>query len=437
MGVGSRMKGRTDDRQQTVAVVGLGYVGLPLAVLASEKGFKVIGIDHNKKRVASLNHGTNTLKDESSLDPKIAAKPFRTTTNYSAVRQADFIIICVPTPVDEFYKPELGPVIEAATGISKNMRRSQVIILESTVNPGVSEEIVLPILSKSGLKVGRDFELAHCPERINPGDPKWNVGNIPRCVGATTKRGAEKTANFYRQITSGGVRVMKSLKEAEATKIVENSFRDVNIAFVNELARSFDKLGIDVKDVIDGAATKPFAFMAHYPSIGVGGHCIPVDPYYLIERAWRAGFDHKFLRLAREINNNMPSYGVIQLQELLNRLGRSLNGAAVGLLGMSYKANVGDIRESPSLKVKELLEHFGAKVVTYDPFLSKLSTTKSLNQALARADVLIVAVNHAAFYQLSGAKLKRWNIKAVVDGKNFLNKKDLIHHGILYKGIGR
>jgi nucleotide sugar dehydrogenase len=230
---------------------------------------------------------------------------------------------------------------------------------------------------------------------------------------------------------------MKSLKEAEATKIVENSFRDVNIAFVNELAKSFDALGIDVYDVLQGSATKPFAFLAHYPSIGVGGHCIPVDPYYLIERAWKAGFDHKFLRLAREINNSMPFYAVKALQRNLNEIGMPVKGTSVGVLGLSYKANVGDVRESPTLKVLDYLKDLGADIHLYDPYFPDRSTEKSLDEILARVDAVIVATNHKEFVAMDLRKLKKHKIRVIVDGKNCLDKEAIQKLGIIYKGIGR
>lgn len=420
-----------------VAIVGLGYVGLPLAILAAERGFRVTGIDKHARRVRALQRGVNILPEEKRVAEGIRKKIFTPTTTVEALRRADIIIICVPTPVDHLYKPDLKPVIVATQTIAKHLRRGQLIILESTVNPGVSEEIVLPILEKTGLKAGRDFDLAHCPERINPGDPVWHVGNIPRCVGATSTKGAKRAAAFYRSLISGEVRIMKSLKEAEATKIIENSFRDINIAFVNELARSFDALGIDLYDVIQGASTKPFAFMAHWPSIGVGGHCIPVDPYYLIERASQAGFDHKFLRLAREINNGMPEYAVSQLQLLLNQKKKAITGTTVGVLGLSYKANVGDIRESPALKVIVRLRDLGANVVTFDPFFPDQSTASSLEGVLKKSDAIILATNHRQFLTITGRLLARAGIVAIVDGKNCLSKVDIEKVGVLYKGIGR
>lgn len=425
-------------RKDVVAVVGLGYVGLPLAVLAAAKKYRVIGIDSDRRKINRLNRGINTLPDEPKLNRSIAKHLFVASPSFADVKKADIVIVCVPTPVNEFYDPNLEPVRTAAKGIARNMRRGQLVVIESTINPGVCEEVVLPILQAGGRRVGRDFELAHCPERINPGDPTWHVGNIPRVVGAITKRGVKRAARFYRSIIAAPIREMKSIKEAEATKIVENSFRDVNIAFVNELAKSFDKLGIDVYDVIQGAATKPFAFMAHYPSIGVGGHCIPVDPYYLIERARKAGFDHKFLKLAREINNSMPYYVVKALQRNLNdRLAKSVKGTAIGLLGLSYKADVGDIRESPSLKTIEYLRALGADLHVYDPYFPDQSTDKSLEALLRQVEAIIVAVNHREFVSLDLNQLKRHKIKIVIDGKNCLDKAAIERLGIVYKGIGR
>lgn len=423
--------------RERVVVVGLGYVGLPLAVVAAEHGYRVTGLEQNRQRVALLSKGVNTLPQEERITDSVANKIFTPTSNPAVLRQADIIVICVPTPVDHLYIPDLRPVETAARTVAKYMRRGQLVILESTVNPGVCEEVVLPILQKQGMKAGRDFDLAHCPERINPGDPNWHVGNIPRCVGATTTAGAKRAAAFYRSIITGQVRVMRSLKEAEATKIIENSFRDINIAFVNELARSFDKLGIDVYDVIQGASNKPFAFMPHWPSIGVGGHCIPVDPYYLIERAKKAGFDHKFLSLAREINNGMPEYAVRQLQELLNAQKKPMAGTKIAVLGLSYKANVGDIRESPSLKVIDLLKAEQAVVTVYDPYFLKESTVSTLEAALRQAEAVIVAVNHREFVALDAQTFKRNRIIAVLDGKNCLDKTQLTKAGIAYKGIGR
>jgi len=342
-------------KKEVVAVIGLGYVGLPLALLVDSKGYDVIGIDYDVRKVDSVNSGKSTFVDQ-EISTQLQARKLNAQNNYAGIEKAQVVIVCVPTPVDSEYMPDLGPVSSACTEISKNLVRGQLVIIESTINPGVCEEVILPILEKhSGLVCGRDFFLAHCPERINPGDEKWNVSNINRVVGGYDKKSLDLAVQFYESIIEASIKPMGSLKEAEAVKIVENSFRDINIAFVNELAMSFTKLGIDVVNVIDGAATKPFAFMAHYPGAGVGGHCIPVDPYYLIEYAKQNGFNHKFLAVAREINNAMPQFVIDQLKESFLDIGKKIEDSKVTVLGLSYKANVGDVRESPAIEIIKLL----------------------------------------------------------------------------------
>ncbi|OGI14143.1 MAG: hypothetical protein A3E38_01195 [Candidatus Moranbacteria bacterium RIFCSPHIGHO2_12_FULL_54_9] len=424
-------------KAKTVAVIGLGYVGLPLAVRAKERGYAVIGFDTNQEKIALLQKGKSPIKDD-FLEENLPQHRFEATSDPKKLRAADIILICVPTPVDEMFYPDLTPVISAATIAATYAKKGALVVLESTVNPGVSEEVVKPIFEKAGFTVGKDIYLAHCPERINPGDKKWNVTNIPRVVGSFDAAGLELAHDFYASIVDGEIRKMKSIREAEAVKIVENSFRDINIAFVNELARSFDVLGIDVKDVIQGAATKPFAFMAHYPACGVGGHCIPVDPYYLIERAKQSGFDHKFLKIAREINNSMPVYTVELLQDALNTVKLPLNGTHVGVLGLAYKANIDDVRESPAFKVIEQLEKHHAAVATFDPYIKSRSTAKSLDALLKKSQALVLVTDHQAFKEtLTPALLKKHGIKVIIDGKNCLDKQAFIKAGIIYKGIGR
>ncbi len=423
--------------QQTVAVIGLGYVGLPLAVRAVEQGYTVIGFDTHQEKIAKINKQECPIEDV-LLDALLKKFPFEATDQPDRLSEADIVLICVPTPVDEMYYPDLEPVISAATLSASHLKPGALIVLESTVNPGVSEEVILPIFIKHGHTVGKDFFLAHCPERINPGDEKWNVTNIPRVVGSIDSLGLEKAVDFYRSIVDGEIRPMKSIREAEAVKIVENSFRDINIAFVNELARSFDVLGIDVKDVIQGAATKPFSFLAHYPSCGVGGHCIPVDPYYLIERAKKSGFDHRFLKIAREINNAMPAYSVELLRDLLNEIRLPINGTVVGVLGLAYKANIDDLRESPAIRIIEQLKHHKAEVITYDPHLLSLSTESSLETFLEKSTAIILATNHREFTEnLTPELLKQHHIEIIVDGKNCLDKVAFLEAGVRYKGIGR
>ncbi len=424
-------------RTKTVAVIGLGYVGLPLAVRSSERGYKVIGFDTNEEKIALLKKRVSPIED-TFLEENITRFPFEATSDPKKLKGADIILVCVPTPVDESFYPDLEPVISAIKLIAKYVKKGALVVLESTVNPGVSEEVVRPIFEQAGFTIGRDLYLAHCPERINPGDKKWNVTNIPRVVGSFDQTGLTLAYDFYHSIVDGEIRKMKSIREAEAVKIVENSFRDVNIAFVNELARSFDVLNIDVKDVIEGAATKPFAFMAHYPSCGVGGHCIPVDPYYLIERAKQSGFDHKFLKIAREINNAMPAYTVELLQDALNQVKMPINGTAVGVLGLSYKANIDDIRESPAFKVINHLKKHQAKVETFDPHVKKQSSMKSLDALLKKSEALVLVTDHREFKEaLTPALLKKHGIKVIIDGKNCLDKVAFTKAGIIYKGIGR
>lgn len=270
--------------KQKVCVVGLGYVGFPLSVLCSVKGYEVFGYDPDEKKTKRIQKGENIV-DEEYLDELIPQAKIKIIKNFEQAKKCDIFLICVPTPVDEKYYPDLSYIKSAAEDVAKNVKAGALVILESTVNPGVSEEVVAPIFEKHGWQVGKDIHISHCPERINPGDKVWTLKNIPRVVGSFDKKGLKMTMDFYKNILEAEVMPMKTIREAEAVKIVENSFRDVNIAFVNELARSFDILDIDVVNVIRGAATKPFAFMAHWPSCGVGGHCIPVDPYYLIEKA--------------------------------------------------------------------------------------------------------------------------------------------------------
>ncbi|MFH0853269.1 MAG: nucleotide sugar dehydrogenase [bacterium] len=423
-------------RNKQIAIIGLGYVGLPLACLAAEKGYQVIGVVRDNKKAEMINYKKSPI-DDRRLQRWLKKVDLKVSTDFKSIKQARIIVVCVPTPIDENHDPDFQPLIKACTDISKYLKKGQLVIIESTINPGVCEEIILPILEKSGLKAGKHFGLAHCPERINPGDPKWTVRNIPRVVGALTEKDLKSAVDFYQSIIEGPVRPMGSIKAAEATKILENSFRDINIAFINEIAQSFDKMGIDVFDVIEGSKTKPFAFMAHYPSCGVGGHCIPVDPYYLIQRAKESGFDHRFLKLAREINNSMPGYTVNLLAESLNQIKRSVKGTKVGVLGLAYKANIEDTRESPAYGIIKILKQLGAEIDIFDPYVLKESTVDSLEELIDRVEALILVTNHAEFETLDIGRLKRQGIKVIIDGKNILPKDKIKKAGIIYRGIGR
>lgn len=423
-------------KKKIVCVVGLGYVGLPLAVRCVEKGYETFGFDMDKKKINLINKGKSPI-EEKFLEKYFPKMKPKTTTDERIIKKADIILICVPTPVDEFFNPDLGPVRGAVGAVSRNLKKGALVVLESTVNPGVSEEIVAPIFEKNKQKIGKDVFIAHCPERINPGDPKWNVTNIPRVVGSLDKKGLRMAVDFYQDIVDGEIRPMKSIREAEAVKIVENSFRDVNIAFVNELAKSFDALGIDVADVIRGASTKPFAFMPHFPSCGVGGHCIPVDPYYLIERAKQSGFNHKFLKIAREVNNSMPAYTVELLQDALNEIKLPLKSINIGVLGISYKSNVDDVRESPYFKIIKHLKSHKANIFSYDPHVLRLSDVKNLKELLKKTKALVIVTGHKEFKNISPKEFKKYGVKIIIDGANCLNKDAIKKTGVIYKGIGR
>lgn len=422
--------------KSTVTVIGLGYVGLPLACLISKNGYETYGLDLKENSIRLINQKKSPFKDEfiAKILPKVKLKA---TTDPKILKKSDIVIICVPTPVNERHLPVFKPLTSAIDAVIANFKKGVTVIVESTINPGVCEEVVLPLFEKANLQVGKDFFLAHCPERVNPGDPKWNVSNINRCVGGVTEKCLKKSLDFYRSILDATVTPMKSIKEAEATKTIENAFRDVNIAFVNELAKSFDRMGIDLKDVIQGAATKPFAFMAHYPGCGVGGHCIPVDPYYLIEKARRVGFEHDFLKLARRINTGMPRYAVKVLIKELNEIRKAINGTRVGVLGVSYKANVDDNRDAPFYEIKKELLTNKAKIEVFDPFIPKDSTVGSLEELLKKSEVLLLVTNHEDFKKITPKLAKKHGIKLIVDGRNFLPKEDFIKAGIRYKGIGR
>lgn len=425
------------EKNETISIIGMGYVGLPLALLADRKGYRVIGIDSNRDKVLLINQKKAVLKDD-FVEKYLPKSGLEATADFSRVQESSITIVCVPTPVYDNHIPNLEPIKSAVRDISPYLNKEHLVILESTVNPGVSEEIVKPILEKeSGMEVGREIFLVHCPERINPGDRKWNVENINRVIGCNDKLGLKKAIEFYKTILTGKIFPMNSLKEAEACKVVENSFRDINIAFVNELAQSFSNLNIDVVNVIKGASTKPFGFMAHYPGCGVGGHCIPVDPYYLIEYAKKNGFNHDFLSWARRINNSMPKFTVSKVVEGLNKNKIAINGSKVLVLGLSYKANIDDVRESPSFEIIKELKKVGAKVTAFDPYVNLKSSAEDLENLLKNSKAVILATSHDLFKRITPEILIKNKVKVLVDGRNFLDKEKLVASGITYFGIGR
>lgn len=423
-----------------IAIIGLGYVGFPLAcAITKNTRHEVVGLDLDPSKIKSIQNKKSPIED-AQAEKDIQEISFEVSTDHSILEGTDIFLVCVPTPITEGYLPNLNPVKGATKTCARYLKKGNIVVIESTINPGVCDDVVMPILEEeTKMKAGVDFDVAHCPERINPGDPKWNVYNIPRNVGATTPTACKKIANFYREVLVPGteVREMANIKETEATKIIENTFRDINIAYVNELAKSFDKMGIDLHNVIKGASNKPFAFMSHFPSCGVGGHCIPVDPYYLIEKARNIGFDHKFLQTARDINNSMPHYTIERLGEALEEQEISLRNLNVGVLGVSYKANIGDMRESPALEIIALLKKKSKSVEIFDPYCPNESTVDSLNELFEKVDIIILATNHDAFTKIEPNVLDKNGIMAIVDGKNCLNKSLFDDSNVVYKGIGR
>lgn len=384
-------------------IVGLGYVGLPLAREAVRSGLRVAGFDVNARVVKDLNEGVSHVDDLSDADVKaMLEEGFFASREEAVIKDAKTVVICVPTPLADYGVPDLGPVVSAAHTVGRNLGRGALVILESTSYPGTTEEMVLPILEQeSGLKAGDDFTLAFSPERIDPGNPIFGVSNTPKVVGGITPESTRAAMEFYGHFVNEVVRA-RGTREAETAKLLENTYRHVNIALVNEMVRFCHELGIDFWDVIRLAKTKPFGFEAFYPGVGVGGHCIPIDPNYLsqVVRA-RLGYPFRFVELAQEINSTMPSYVATRVQEILNDDGIALKGAKVMILGVTYKPNIADQRESPVVPLALALLRRGAAVEFHDPRVEewnlgslKLKRVKSLEDAVTSADLTILAQKH-------------------------------------------
>jgi len=393
------------DKSATVGIVGLGYVGLPLALAFSEAGFKVLGFDIQQKRVNLVNQGRSYITDVSSdrLSAIRVKKLLEATTDQSKLGEVDVICICVPTPLTKTKDPDLSYVIRESEKISQHLQPGQLVVLESTTYPGTTKEVILPILERSRLKGGSDFYLAYSPERVDPGNEKYGIGNTPKLVGGIDSQSAKLAELLYRQIAEAVVSV-SCPEVAEMTKVFENVFRSVNIALVNELAQLCEKMGIGVWEVIDAASTKPFGYMPFYPGPGIGGHCIPLDPYYLANKAREYDFHTRFIELAAEINEQMPHHITSRIIESLNAQGRSLNGAKVLMLGVAYKKDAQDLRESPSLKLIQLLQEKGAKVSYNDPYISKiqlsegtLTSVEPTEESLSSADCVVIATDHSCY----------------------------------------
>ena len=368
---------RIRDKEAVIGVIGLGYVGLPLSLCFIEKGFRSIGFDIDKSKIQSLETGKTYIKHISTerITKAVESKLFSVTSDFSKLRECDVIIIAVPTPLNKNREPEMRYIVSTCEAIYPHLRKEQLVVLESTTYPGTTVEIVLPILEKSGIIADQDFFVAFSPEREDPNNPQYTTETIPKVVGATSKDGLEVANAVYSQIVRRTVPV-SSTQVAEATKLMENIFRSVNIALVNELKMTFMKMGIDIWEVIEAAKTKPFGFMPFYPGPGLGGHCIPIDPFYLTWKAREYGVNTRFIELAGEINTSMPDFVIQRSMEVLNEFRKPMKGSRILILGLAYKANVDDDRESPSYFLMEKLEANGAIVDYNDPYIPVIRLTR-------------------------------------------------------------
>jgi UDP-N-acetyl-D-glucosamine dehydrogenase len=389
----------------SVGVVGLGYVGLPLALTFVETGYLAAGIDVDGYRIDALRAGRSHVTDVSDLEVETAVEDgrFLPTTDWSALADMDVVTICVPTPLRKTKDPDLTYVISATEQVARMLRPGQLVILESTTYPGTTEEIVLPRLAATGLTVGREFFLAYSPERVDPGNPRFHTRNIPKVVGGITPACGRLAAELYRRCV-GEVIPVSSTRVAEMVKLLENTFRNVNVALVNEMAMMSAHMGIDVWEVIGAAATKPFGYMPFYPGPGLGGHCIPIDPVYLQWKARIDGFEPQLIQVAQRINQGMPQFVVTRAMELLNELGRSMKGSTVHLLGLTYKKDISDIRESPAIEIVRLLLGRGARVTYSDPYVPSLVIEGQVLESqpldaelVEKRDLVVVVTDHSTF----------------------------------------
>jgi len=381
----------------TIGIVGLGYVGLPLAVAFAEAGQRVVGVDISEARVNQLRAGESYIEDIPSEQLQAVASRIEATTRTTRLALCDAVIICVPTPLTPNREPDLGPLIGASQVVADALQAGQLVVLESTTYPGTTRERVLPILEETGLVAGRDFHLAFSPERVDPGNEIHALHNTPKIIGGLTPACRNRAEALYGLVCESVVPV-STLEVAEMGKLLENIFRSVNIAMVNELSRLADRMGIDIWEVIDAASTKPFGFMRFEPGPGMGGHCLPVDPFYLSWKARELDFATEFIELAGKVNQTQPYFCVEQAERALNEQGKAVKGAKIAILGVAYKPGVGDIRESPALKIIDRLQALGAEIAYHDPFVSELKQfglhNTELEQALAGADIALIVTAH-------------------------------------------
>ena len=419
-----RLLGRHSRRSARIGVIGLGYVGLPLAVEFAKAGFRVTGFEIDPGRVRTLNRGKSHIQDVPTRDVRDAVRrgSLKATLDFDELREVDVIDICVPTPLRKTRDPDVSYIVAAVAEIAARLRRGQLIVLESTTYPGTTEELVRPMLEKGGFRCGKDFFLAFSPERVDPGNPTYTTRNIPKVVGGVTRDCTRVVTALYASSMDRVVPV-SSPQVAEMVKLLENTFRSVNIGLVNELALLSDRLGIDVWEVIEAAATKPFGFMPFYPGPGLGGHCIPIDPFYLSWKAKQTGFEARFIELAGQVNSHMPHHVAGRIREALNARRRSIRGSHILILGIAYKADIDDVRESPALDLIEILEKEGAHVDYSDPHVPAITyggrhrRSVPLRPATLRAaDCVVIITPHRAF----DFNLVSRHAASIVDSRNAL-----------------
>lgn len=417
------LKGKIRNRTARVGVIGLGYVGLPLAVEFAKKGFAVTGFEVDRSKSDEINAGRSYILDVKTEEVRACVETgrLRATTDMSSLSDMDVIDICVPTPLRKTKDPDLSYVVQAVDAVRENLKRGQLVILESTTYPGTTDEVVQPALEENGLRAGTDFSLAFSPERVDPGNLDFETRTIPKVVGGFDSQSTELASDLYSSIVDTVVPV-SSTRVAEMVKLLENTFRAVNIGLVNEIALMAHRMDIDVWEVIDAAGTKPFGFMPFYPGPGLGGHCIPIDPFYLSWKARQSGFECRFIELAGQVNASMPSYVVERIGEALNTAKKSVNGSRIHVFGVAYKRDVSDMRESPALDVLELLSRRGATLSYTDPFVPSLQhgsidlISVPEGQSGEGIDCAVICTNHGVFDYASIVK----QFPIVVDTRNAL-----------------
>ena len=421
------------ERRAVVGVIGLGYVGLPLAVEFGRAGLRVIGFDLDEQRIASINSGKSYIPDVGTEMVKtlVEREKLSATTDFSKLKEVDAVIICVPTPLRKTKEPDISFILAASEQVRAFLHSPELVVLESTTYPGTTDEVLLPMLEDTGLKLDSDFYLAFSPERVDPGNPQFQTHNIPKVVGGVTSMSTEMAAALYQTIVER-VHKVSSARVAETTKLLENTFRSVNIGLVNEMAQLCYHLGIDSWEVIEAAATKPFGFMAFYPGPGIGGHCIPLDPHYLSWKARLHGFEARFISLAEEVNSHMPQHVVQLVQDSLNEQGKPLKGAGVLVIGVAYKRDINDVRESPAIGIVDQLMRKGALVSYHDPFVPEmtldgkgsLTGVELTDEALEGCDCVLIVTDHSKVDYGRVLKLS----PLVIDTRNVTRKLGMPEH---------